>query len=172
VVQHFTNRGQRGKAMFIAIDKLTAAQMYQKVQAHWQREITHLKDELACARTGLKKQRLIEKIAYMEETDMAVVVSQAQNELELFKEKGIDFKPHRLRMVQQDMEKQFKDADNPFRLVFVCAMWITGFDVPSCNTIYLDKPMQPHLDADDSARQPGVQGQAQRLDCRLRGGVP
>jgi type I restriction enzyme R subunit len=144
VVQHFTNRGQRGKAMFIAIDKLTAAQMYQKVQAHWQREITHLKDELACARTGLKKQRLIEKIAYMEETDMAVVVSQAQNELELFKEKGIDFKPHRLRMVQQDMEKQFKDADNPFRLVFVCAMWITGFDVPSCNTIYLDKPMRNH----------------------------
>jgi type I restriction enzyme R subunit len=144
VVQHFTGRGQRGKGMFIAIDKLTAVRMYEKVQAHWQREIDHLKDELTLARTELKRQRLQDKIGYMEETDMAVVVSQSQNELELFAEKGIDFKPHRLRMVQQDLEKQFKDADNPFRLVFVCAMWITGFDVPSCNTIYLDKPMRNH----------------------------
>ncbi|MDY0190826.1 MAG: type I restriction endonuclease subunit R [Desulfuromonas sp.] len=144
VVQHFTNRGQRGKAMFIAIDKLTAVQMYEKVQAYWQREINHLKDELSGAKSAFKQQRLAEKIGFMEETDMAVVVSQSQNELEFFTEKGIDFKPHRLRMVQQDMEKQFKDSDNPFRLVFVCAMWITGFDVPSCNTIYLDKPMRNH----------------------------
>ena len=144
VVQHFANRGQRGKAMFIAIDKLTAVRMCAKVQAYWQREITHLKDELSSTKSELKQQRLLEKIAYMEETDMAVVVSQAQNELELFAEKGIDFKPHRLRMVREDLEKQFKDADNPFRLVFVCAMWITGFDVPCCNTIYLDKPMRNH----------------------------
>ncbi len=144
VVQHFTGRGQRGKGMFIAIDKLTAVLMYEKVQAQWQREIIHLKDELALSRTDLKRERLLEKIAYMEETDMAVVVSQGQNELELFAEKGIDFKPHRLRMVKEDLEKQFKDADHPFRLVFVCAMWITGFDVPCCNTIYLDKPMRNH----------------------------
>ncbi|MDX2479588.1 MAG: HsdR family type I site-specific deoxyribonuclease, partial [Desulfuromusa sp.] len=127
VVQHFSGRGQRGKGMFIAIDKLTAARMCEKVQSQWQREIVHLKDELATARTELKRKRLLEKIAYMEETDMAVVVSQAQNELELFAEKGIDFKPHRLRMVKEDLEKQFKDSEHPFRLVFVCAMWITGF---------------------------------------------
>jgi len=144
VVRHFIGRGQRGKAMFIAIDKLTAARMYQKVTAHWQREIAHLKDELAAARHDWKRQRLTEQLAYLEETDMAVVVSQAQNELELFAEKGIDFKSHRLRMVKEDLEKKFKDPDDPFRLVFVCAMWITGFDVPSCNTIYLDKPMRNH----------------------------
>lgn len=144
VVQHFTGRGERGKGMFIAIDKLTAVRMYEKVQAQWQREIVHLKDELTTARTEIKRKRLLEKITYMEETDMAVVVSQGQNELELFAEKGIDFKPHRLRMVKEDLEKQFKDAEHPFRLVFVCAMWITGFDVPCCNTIYLDKPMRNH----------------------------
>lgn len=144
VVQHFTGRGQRGKGMFIAIDKLTAVRMYEKVQANWQREIIHLKDELSLARTDLKRQRLLEQIAYMEETKMAVVVSQGQNELEFFAEKGIDFKPHRLRMVKEDLAKQFKDAEHPFRLVFVCAMWITGFDVPCCNTIYLDKPMRNH----------------------------
>jgi type I restriction enzyme R subunit len=144
VVRHFTGRGQRGKAMFIAIDKLTAVRMYEKVKAHWQREIAHLQDELAVARHDWKKQRLAEQLAYMEETDMAVVVSQAQNELELFAEKGIDFRPHRMRMVKEDLEKKFKDPDDPFRLVFVCAMWITGFDVPCCNTIYLDKPMRNH----------------------------
>ncbi len=144
VVQHFTGRGQGGKAMFIAIDKLTAARMYEKVKAHWQREIEHLKDELALARYESKRLRLAEKLATMEATDMAVVVSQAQNELDFFKEKGIDFKPHRMRMVKEDLAKKFKDADDPFRIVFVCAMWITGFDVPCCNTIYLDKPMRNH----------------------------
>ena len=47
-------------------------------------------------------------------------------------------------MVKEDMETKFKDADDPFRLVFVCAMWLTGFDSPSVSTIYLDKPMKNH----------------------------
>ena len=34
--------------------------------------------------------------------------------------------------------------DDPFRIVFVCAMWLTGFDAPSCSTLYLDKPMRNH----------------------------
>ena len=42
------------------------------------------------------------------------------------------------------METKFKNPDDPLRIVFVCAMWITGFDVPSCSTIYLDKPMKNH----------------------------
>jgi type I restriction enzyme R subunit len=42
------------------------------------------------------------------------------------------------------MEAKFKDPDDPFRLVFLCAMWLTGFDAPSCSTIYLDKPMKNH----------------------------
>lgn len=144
MVRHFMGREQRGKAMFIAIDKLTAVRMYEKVQKHWQREIAHLKDELAGARNESKKQHLADKIAYMENADMAVVVSQSQNELENFKEKGINFKPHRERMIKQDLEKNFKNPDDPFCLVFVCAMWITGFDVPCCNTIYLDKLMRNH----------------------------
>ncbi len=80
----------------------------------------------------------------MEETDMAVIVSQEQNEIELFKEKGLDIEKHRLRMVKEEMETKFKDADDPFRLAFVCAMWLTGFDAPAVSTIYLDKPMKNH----------------------------
>ena len=80
----------------------------------------------------------------MRETDMAVVVSQSQNEVEDLKKKGVDITPHRQRMVKEDLDKKFKDPDDPFRIVFVCAMWMTGFDVPCCSTIYLDKPMRNH----------------------------
>ena len=58
--------------------------------------------------------------------------------------KGLDIAPHRKRMTSENLEEQFKNPDGPLRLVFVCAMWITGFDVPSCSTIYLDKPMRNH----------------------------
>jgi type I restriction enzyme R subunit len=47
-------------------------------------------------------------------------------------------------MLEEDLDTKFKDPDDPFRLVFVCAMWMTGFDVPSCSTLYLDKPMRNH----------------------------
>ncbi len=75
---------------------------------------------------------------------MAVVVSQSQNEVEDLAEKGANIVPHRKRMLKEDLDTKFKDANDPLRLVFVCAMWITGFDVPSCSTIYLDKPMRNH----------------------------
>src|SRR5574341_31432 len=47
-------------------------------------------------------------------------------------------------MVKEDLDEKFKDPGDPFRIVFVGAMWMTGFDVPSCATIYLDKPMLNH----------------------------
>lgn len=75
---------------------------------------------------------------------MAVVVSSSQNEGEDLARKGVDILLHRRRMAGEDLEKKFKDPDDPFRIVFVCAMWMTGFDVPSCSTIYLDKPMRNH----------------------------
>lgn len=80
----------------------------------------------------------------MASTDMAVMISQAQNEIEDFQAKGLDIMPHRKRLVAEDLETKFKQPDDPLRLVFVCAMWMTGFDVPSCSTIYLDKPLRSH----------------------------
>ena len=81
---------------------------------------------------------------YMEETDMAVVVSPSQNEIDDLRQKGVDITPHRARMNTEDLDTKFKNPEDPFRIVFVCAMWITGFDVPSCSTIYLDKPQRNH----------------------------
>jgi type I restriction enzyme R subunit len=51
---------------------------------------------------------------------------------------------HRKRMNEEKLDEKFKDSSDPFRLVFVCAMWLTGFDAPSCSTIYLDEPMRNH----------------------------
>ncbi len=59
---------------------------------------------------------------------------------------GLDIEPHRKRMndSQPGLDEKFKDTEDPLRLVFVCAMWLTGFDAPSCSTVYLDKPMRNH----------------------------
>lgn len=143
LVEHFTERGQRGKGMVVSIDKATAVKMYDRVRRHWKSKVDRLKKRLVKAE-GAEKEYMIEKISYMEKTDMAVVVSASQNEIEEMKKKGVDIVPHRKRLVQEDLDTKFKDPDDPFRLVFVCAMWMTGFDVPSCSTIYLDKPMRNH----------------------------
>ncbi len=143
IVKHFMGRGYQGKAMVISIDKATAVKMYDKVQKHWKRETERLKSERT-TQTGSKRGFLEERIHYMEETDMAVVVSPGQNEIDDLSQKGVDITPHRRRMNTEDLETKFKDPDAPFRIVFLCAMWITGFDVPSCSTIYLDKPQRNH----------------------------
>jgi type I restriction enzyme R subunit len=143
VVRHFLGRGFRGKAMFIAIDKATAVRMFDKVKVEWAKHLGELKQKLLKA-TELERDAIQDRIAFMETTDMAVVVSQSQNEVDDFKKLGLDIKTHRERMVKEDLETKFKDPDDPLRLVFVCAMWITGFDVPSCSTVYLDKPMKNH----------------------------
>ena len=145
IVNHFLSRGYQGKAMVIAIDRFAAIAMYDKVQHYWQQYLKNLKAQLPNY-SELEQKRIAAQIAYMEATDMAVVISSTQNEIEDFKKKGLDIKPHRHRMAHESpgLDEKFKDENHPLRIVFVCAMWITGFDVPSCSTIYLDKPMQNH----------------------------
>lgn len=143
IVEHFTERGHLGKAMVVCIDKATAVKMYDKVQKYWKTNLLRLKSNLeSCPHE--QRDAIMARVRFIEETDMAVVVSQGQNEVEEMKQKGLDIKPHRKRMISEDLDTKFKDPDDPFRLVFVCAMWMTGFDVPCCSTIYLDKPMKNH----------------------------
>jgi type I restriction enzyme R subunit len=145
IVTHFMSRGQMGKAMVISIDKATAVRMYNKVQHYWQLYLDELKKQLAGYAVGQSEWQLLQKkIAYMQNTDMAVVISKSQNEIDDLRRKGLDIIPHRRRMEHEDLETKFKEADDPLRIVFVCAMWITGFDVPSPSTLYLDKPMRNH----------------------------
>jgi len=143
LVTHFMGRGFRGKAMAVSVDKATAVRMYDKVQKYWAAHTGKLESRLASASDD-RREAVEADLAYMRGTDMAVVVSQGQNEIKEMKKKGLDIAPHRKRMNEEDLDTKFKDPDDPFRIVFVCAMWMTGFDVPSCSTIYLDKPMQNH----------------------------
>ncbi len=143
LVRHFVGRGYRGKAMFVAIDKVTAVRMYDKVRRAWDAEVARREAALASAPADQREAQAA-AITFMRETDMAVIVSQGQNEIADMEAKGLDIRPHRKRMNEEDLDAKFKKADDPLRLVFVCAMWITGFDVPTCSTIYLDKPMKNH----------------------------
>lgn len=143
VALHFAQRGYRGKAMFVAIDKATAVAMHDRVKASVARRIAEDEIKLKTAHEA-EGATIFERLQWLRELDMAVVVSQGQNEIDDLKKKGLDILPHRERMQKEDLEAKFRDKDDPLRLVFVCAMWITGFDVPSIGTVYLDKPMKNH----------------------------
>jgi type I restriction enzyme R subunit len=150
IVQHFLGRGFQGKAMVVSIDKATALRMHDKVQKHWQTERARVEKQLAKAESYSSLAdlgsvaELKERFRVLTTTDMAVVVSPGQNEIEQMRRFGLDIVPHRKRMNEEPLDDKFKDPDDPLRLVFVCAMWLTGFDAPSCSTIYLDKPMRNH----------------------------
>jgi type I restriction enzyme R subunit len=143
LVHHFAARGYLGKGMFVAIDKATAIRMYDKVTAQWATLRAEQEKRVAEA-SPESRDALTERLAWTRDVEFAVVVSQGQNEIAELKAKGLDILPHRKRMQEEDLEERFKNPDDPLRLVFVCAMWITGFDVPTCSTIYLDKPMKNH----------------------------
>ena len=142
-VEHYSDLWTTGKAMFVCVNKVTCVRMYNLAQKYWAEKITALEKDLKTA-TQQEAQDLERKIAWMRETEMAVIVSQEQNEIQTFNNWGLDIIPHRAKMEKREMDKEFKAADNPFRIVFVCAMWLTGFDVKSLATIYLDKPLKAH----------------------------
>lgn len=145
IVDHFLGRGFPGKGIVVSIDKVTAVRTFEKVQRFWAQRLAA--DEARLARANLpqaERDLLAQEIAFMRSTDMAVVISQSQNEISEMADHGIDIKRHRRRIVEENLEERFKDAQDPLRLAFVCSMWTTGFDVPSLSTVYLDKPLRNH----------------------------
>jgi len=147
IVRHFLGRGFAGKAMVVSIDKATALKMYDKVKKYWLAETEQVQNELGRKDLPISVQtELLQRFDILTTTDMAVVVSPGQNEIEQTKKLGLDIEPHRKRMKDSKpgLDEKFKDPKDKLSLVFVCAMWLTGFDAESCSTIYLDKPMRNH----------------------------
>jgi type I restriction enzyme R subunit len=149
IVRHFPRRGYLGKGMVVSVDKFTAVKMYDKVQAHWKEEIKRLVGQVAKAKDDATKERLKKTIDWMRAMEMSVVVSEEAGEEEKFDAQGLDIRPHRKKINSvdkhgHDIEYRFKDPADPLRLVCVCAMWLTGFDVPTLSTMYFDKPMKDH----------------------------
>ena len=170
IVHHFLGRGFQGKAMVVCLDKATALRMHDLVRAEWTNETARVQGALSkFYDLELSEQvRLTERLRLLRETDMALVVSPGQNEIEHIRALGVrlkvplDIVPHRQRMADEDLAKRFKNTDDPLRLVFVCAMWLTGFDAPSCSTVYLDKPMRNHSLMQTIARANRVWGEDKR----------
>lgn len=142
-VRHYSDLWTSGKAMFVCLNKVTCVRMYNFVQEYWKEEIKILKAQLKHT-SQQESQELERKIKWMEETEMAVVISQEQNEIQTFKKWGLDIKTHRTKMEKRELDKEFKDSKNSLRVVFVCAMWLTGFDVKCLSCLYLDKPLKAH----------------------------
>ena len=142
-VRHYSDLWTSGKAMFVCLNKVTCVRMYNYVQEYWQKELNALKAHIK-ASTQQEAQELERKLKWMQETEMAVVVSQEQNEIQTFNKWGLDIKYHRSKIEKRELDKEFKDSANPLRVVFVCAMWLTGFDVKCLSCLYLDKPLKAH----------------------------
>lgn len=143
-VEHYTDLWTSGKAMFVCLNKVTCVRMYNLAQKYWQQKISELKYEIEHNASQQDVQELTRKLNWMETTEMAVVISREQNEIQVFKKWGLDILPHREKMFKRELDKEFKNAENPFRIVFVCAMWLTGFDVKTLSCLYLDKPLKAH----------------------------
>ncbi len=154
IVEHYAGRGYNGKAMVVSIDKKTTFRMYDKVKKEWDRYIAKLRMDLSRTTDEREKEKILAKLEQHENVDMAVMVSLGdnQNEIDDMKEFEIDVKPIRERILKRtstdgriiSLEDEFKDPKSNLRIVFVCAMWLTGFDVPNLSTLYLDKPLKNH----------------------------
>lgn len=161
LVVHFSERWLSGKAMVVCIDKITCVKMYELITEQWSAEIARQTQRVAEAADPQAQREAEERQAWLSATQIRVIVSEEQNEVERFRDwarvenagfvvRGmerrwdLDIQHHRKIMKENDCEAQFKDEEHPFRLVIVCAMWLTGFDVPSLSTLYLDKPMKGH----------------------------
>lgn len=146
IVAHYAGRGYDGKAMVVCIDKKTTIRMYDKVKKEWDRYIAKLRMDLSRATDEREHEKILAKLEQYENVDMAVMVSLGdnQNEIADMEEFGIDVKPIRERILKGNLEEEFKNPNSNLRIIFVCAMWMTGFDVPNLSTLYLDKPLKNH----------------------------
>ena len=162
-VRHYSNAWQSGKAMLICIDKVTCVRMYDLIRQYWDERTVELLKRQTRGMDEEEKKLLKRQIAWMQETRTAVIISEEQGEVDKFRMWDLDIRPHR-RLIKEGIElpeamhnkprfrdKQrmvlddaFKDAEHPFRIAIVCAMWLTGFDVPCLANLYLDKPLKAH----------------------------
>lgn len=151
--KHYSVSWETGKAMFICIDKITTVRMYNLIQEYWNDRIVALEKNKVRTEDEQEFKYIGNQIQWMKETKMAVVISEEQGEVDKFRKWDLDILPHR-ELIKKgfetsdgkriDVETAFKKPEHPFRIVFVCAMWLTGFDVECLTNMYLDKPLKAH----------------------------
>ena len=166
-VEHCATRWESGKSMLICIDKITCARMLRLITPRWKAKATSVRaatdakraearaagDKITSAALKEDAQQLGAQAAWLDETIVEIIISEAQNEVKNFAKWGFDIIPHRALIKQGfetadgqrvDVDTAFKNPAHPFRVAIVCAMWLTGFDVECLSTLYIDKPMKAH----------------------------
>lgn len=152
-VTHYSTAWETGKAMVVCIDKITCVRMYELIRKYWAERRHVLHNQITKASDDQEEIYLRRRVQWMGETQIAVVVSEEQGEVDKFRKWKLDITPHR-RLIKEgftlkdgkriDLDEAFKKDEHPFRIAIVCAMWMTGFDVPSLSVLYLDKPLKAH----------------------------
>jgi type I restriction enzyme R subunit len=166
-VGHCATRWESGKSILVCIDKITCARMHQRIMPLWKAKAAQVRAAGEAKATEAESiadgndrapilgeaAKLMAQADWLDQTIIEIIISEAQNEVADFKKWGFDIIPHRALMKQGfdtcdgkrvDVETAFKTPEHPFRVAIVCAMWLTGFDVESLSTLYVDKPMKAH----------------------------
>ena len=118
LVMHFEARQEvfSGKAMIVAMSRRIAVELYEEIVAL--RPTWHN--------------------ASLDEGEIKVVMTANSSDPK-------EFQPHHTnKLMRRKLADRFKDAGNELKLVIVCDMWLTGFDVPCLHTMYVDKLMRGH----------------------------
>jgi type I restriction enzyme R subunit len=118
IVSHFENRleAMDGKAMIVCMSRRICVELYR---------------EIVVLRPGWNH-------AEDDEGMIKVVMTGSASDL-------LDWQPHiRNKQRREILAKRFRDPNDPFKVVIVRDMWLTGFDAPSLHTMYVDKPMRGH----------------------------
>lgn len=162
-VRHYSTAWETGKAMLVCIDKITCVRMHALIERYWKERIAELAAQLTTVADKQDVQYRRRQIEWMHQTKIVVVVSEEQGEVDKFRKWDLDITRHR-RLIKEgidlpeemrkesryrnmqrlSLEDAFKAEAHPFRVAIVCAMWLTGFDVPCLATLYLDKPLKAH----------------------------
>jgi type I restriction enzyme R subunit len=119
IVAHFEQRqlGLFGKAMVVAFSRRVCVELY--------REITRIRPQ------------------WHSDNDFAGAIKTIITGTSL---DPAEWQPHiRDKIRRRVIGDRFKDPDDPLKIVIVCDMWLTGFDVPCLHTLYIDKPLKDHI---------------------------
>ena len=136
-VEHYEKRIEegasvKGKVMFVASSRLIAYELYKQIIA--------LKPEWAEIKENENGETLTEKekreLKPIERVKL-VMTRNPDDEADLFKMLGT-------KENRKELDRQFKNVKSNFKIAIVVDMWLTGFDVPFLDAIYIDKPVQQH----------------------------
>lgn len=136
-VEHYEKRVAEGasiigKAMFVASNREIAYNLYKEIIAlrpEWA-EVKECEDGANLSEKEKKSIKPIEKIKM-------VMTRNKDDDKELYELLGT-------KEYRKELDRQYKKAKSNFKIAIVVDMWLTGFDVPELDTIYIDKPIQQH----------------------------